>query len=589
MPLSFDMESLGRVVAIVVVAATTGCSPAAPPLKPAPAPSGSPAPSAIAPAPVAAARRPRDRFAVASENATGVEVARDVLEHGGSAVDATVAGVLVACAAHASSCGLGGGGIAIIKPAEGDAYVVDFREVAPHGIRRVDHLSRSPQDKRRGVMIGVPGLVAGLVAMHDREGKLPWRDVVSRAADVVEGGFPLSPYMAQALAWNAKWVRDDDAARQVFVTDAESRVGETMKNPALARALRVIADKGAAGFYAGEVADSVVASARAAGSRVTPADLASYRAIVRAPLKSSWNGFEVLGAPPPSGGGVTVAEVLGFVGKDDLKSLRWGSGALVHVLAEAMRGAHADRTKLVGDPDFTKMDVAAMIDPARMRERRAAVKMDATELPKLPSIAEGGTLHFVAVDDAGNVVSATVTLTSMFGSKVVTKSGFALNDSLTEFTTDDYGQRAATKGPNFPRGGARPVSSLSPTIVLRGGVPVLALGGTGGLRAATGVAQVLLLHLGEGIVLTEAVSAPRFHVASNGSLSLDEGLSGIRDDLIGRGEVVSVAPASFASVTAVALREEGGVRVLEPVFDPRKGGAVTVGRAETVTGGAPRP
>jgi gamma-glutamyltranspeptidase/glutathione hydrolase len=121
------------------------------------------------------ARRPRDRFAVASENATGVEVARDVLERGGNAVDATVSGLLVACAAHASSCGLGGGGVALVQPAGSDAYVVDFREVAPHGIRRADHLSKTPPPNRRGVMIGVPGLVAGLAKMHERGGKLPWR------------------------------------------------------------------------------------------------------------------------------------------------------------------------------------------------------------------------------------------------------------------------------------------------------------------------------------------------------------------------------------------------------------------------------
>lgn len=576
--------------ALLVVVVAVGCAPAAPRAERVDGArrASVAAPPASAPEPIARPR-PRDRFAVASENATGVEVARAVLEDGGNAVDAAVAGLLVACAAHASSCGLGGGGVALVKPASAGAYVVDFREVAPHGIRRADHLSKTPPEKRRGVMIGVPGMIAGLAKMHERSGKLPWKDLVSRAADVIDAGIPLSPYMAQALSWSAKWVRDDPEARRVFVTEAEARVGEASKNPALARALRVIADEGASGFYTGDIASDVVNAARAAGSRITPADLSSYEAVIRDPLRFTWDGLDVLTAPPPSGGGLTVAELLGFLTPEDAKRAEWGSGALIHVLAEGVRGAYADRARLVGDPDFTKMDVPALIDPARLRERRSSVKMDETTLPKLPSIAEGGTLHLVAIDDAGGVVSVTATLTGMFGSKVMTRSGFALNDALTDFTTDDYGLRAATKGPNFPRGGARPVSSLTPTLVLRGDRLVLALGGSGGLRAPAAVAQVILLALARGKALPEAVSAPRFQIASTGSLTLDPGLAAARDDLVARGEVVSVSQASFSSVTAVAVREEGGVRVLEPVFDPRKGGAVTVGREEDVTEGGRRP
>ncbi len=574
---------------LLLLLGASACAPAAPHPAPEPPALTAPASQAAEPAPGVAAPRPRDRFAVASENATGVEVAREVLERGGTAVDATVVGVLVACAAHASSCGLGGGGVSIVKPSGAEAWVVDFREVAPHGIRRADHLSRTPPDQRRGVMVGVPGLVAGLWEMHQRGGKLAWADLVGRAAEVIETGIPLSPYMAQALSWSAKWVRDDPAAAALFVADPESKVGETLANPALAKALRAVAEKGPAGFYQGAIADDIVMSARAAGSRIIAADLSGYRAVVRAPLRTRWEGVDVLGAPPPSGGGVTVASVLGFVRKGDIDDHEWGSGALVHILAEGVRGAHVDRTKYVGDPDFTKTDPAGILDPAKLRERRAAVKMDATNMPKLPSIAEGGTLHFVAVDDAGQVASTTVTLTSMFGAKIVTKSGFVLNDALTDFTTDDYGQRAATRGPNFPRGGARPVSSLTPTIVLRGAEPILALGGSGGLRAPSAVAQVILAHLGKAKVLPEAVSAPRFHVASSGALFLDEGLTPIKPDLVSRGEVVSLAGPSFAAVTAVGLREEAGVRVLEPVFDPRKGGAVTVGRGKAVTAPTPKP
>lgn len=570
-----------------VLAGLYACSPAAQPVpEPPPPPKASVAPPPVVSPP---ASRPRDRFAIASENSTGVEVAREILEQGGTAIDAAVVGLLVACSAHASSCGLGGGGAALVVPNGSGPYVVDFREAAPHGVRRTDHLSKHPPDKRRGVMIGVPGLAAGLWELHRRGGKLSWKELVGRAADVVEKGIPLSPYMAQALAWNAKWVRDDEEARRVFIQDAESRVGETLKNPALAKTLRALAEKGPKGFYEGEVAADVVAAARAAGSRITPADLAQYRAIVRDPLKVAWNDRELVMVPPPAAGGVTVAEVLGFVSPRDIKELEWGSGALVHVVAEAVRAAHADRVLAVGDPDFTKSDIAPLFDPEKLRAKRALVKMDATSLPKLPSITEGGTLHFAVVDDAGTVVSVTATLTGMFGSKVMTKRGFAMNDALIDFTTDDYGQRAATKGPNFPRGGARPVSSLVPIVVLKGGAPILALGGSGGLRAPNAVAQVILGHLAFGKPLAEAVASPRFHVTSGGALRLDDGLASIKDDLVARGEVVDMAGASFAAVTAISIRAEGGVRILEPVFDPRKGGAITVGRDPPVTTDRPPP
>ncbi len=554
--------------------ACSAASPTPPAVEP-PTPTTTAAP-VVAPA---APPRPRDRFAVASENATGVEVARQVLERGGSAADATVAGVLVACTAHPSSCGLGGGGVSVVVGA-GEPFAIDFRETAPHGLRRADHLGKAPPSKRRGVMVGVPGLVAGLWQLHQRAGKLPWADVVGAAADVAERGFPLSPYMAQAFSWNAAWIRDDAAAKRIALGDGESRVGETQKNARLADVLRKVAKDGAPGFYQGTVAEDVVKTAREAGGRLTLADLARYRAEVRPALAVAWGDRVVVSAPPPAAGGVLVAQVLGFVTPADLSELGWASGALVHVLAEAVRAAHADRTLFLGDPDFTKMDVGALVDGARLRARRAKVRMDATTLPKLPSIAEGGTLHFVAVDDAGLVVSTTATLTSMFGAKLVTSGGFALNDALTDFTADEYGQRAATRGPNFPRGGARPTSSLTPVVVLAQGAPVLALGGSGGLRAPNAVAQVILAHLGAGKPLAEAVSAPRVHVTSAGALRLEEGLRALEPDLLARGEVIERTGPSFASVVAVALRAEGGVRVLEPVFDPRKGGAVTVGRDE---------
>lgn len=534
-------------------------------------------------APATSAPRKSDRFAVASENETAVEVARAVLEKGGTASDAAVAGMLVACAAHPASCGLGGGGAALTWDAtKKETVALDFREAAPSGIKRSDYLTKNPAKGRRGLLVGVPGFVAGLGELHRRGGKLPWASVVAQAADVVDAGIPLSPYMAQAFVWNSKWLAEDARARTLGPVDAEARVGEKLKNPPLAGALRSIAEGGAQSFYSGPLADDFIDSARAVGSRVIAGDLKSYQVGVRAPLRSSWEDLEIVAMPPSSAGGVTLLQLCGMFDRADLTALEQSSGSYVHALAEGLRSANQDRTSFVGDPDFTRTDTS-LFDAEKMRMRRSKIKMDSSNLPKISSISESGTLSMVVVDEAGNAVSISASISSMFGAKIVTKNGYLLNDTLSEFNIDDYGIRAINRGPNFARGRARPVSSLIPALVLSGGEPVLSIAASGGLRAPSAVTQVLFSLFGFQRTLAEAIEAPRFHVASSGALKLDAGLAGLSADLVARGEIVDAKTPSFSSVVAVALRQVQGVRVLEPVFDPRKGGAVTIGRGEQAT------
>lgn len=558
--------------------ACSSAGPTSSPLGPEPL---APRPTASASAPPATPKvspRGDDRFAVAAENATAVEAARAMLERGGSAVDAAVVAVLVGCAAHSASCGLGGGGAAMYFDARAKKVdYLDFREVAPSGIKQADYVSKSPPPARRGVMVGVPGLVAGLVELHSRGGKRPFAEVVGAAADAVEAGIPLSPYMAQALEWNRKWLKSDPRASALWPADAEGRVGETLKNPALVKALRAIAAGGKDAFYGGALASDLVTTARDAQSRILQKDLKEYRVVVRPPLELDWEGFHVVTAPPPSGAGLVVAELLHSFSAADLKQLDPSTGAYVHALAEGLRAGYSDRSLYVGDPEFFKTDIAITLDPARLRTRRAKFPSNSTTMPKLSSISDAGTFHCVVVDAAGDVVSLSASLSSMFGSKLVTEAGYVLNDALSEFTIDEYGQRFVSRGPNFARGGARPVSNLVPTLVLEGGAPVVALGGSGGLRATSGVAAVLFSHLAFGVPLADAVAKPRFHVTSAGALKLDAPLQGLRDDLVARGEVVEVGAPGFGAVTAVRLRREGSRRALEPVFDPRKGGAITVG------------
>lgn len=572
--------------------AVSACTTAAP--NPEPKHSLLPQPTNALPRPdatVAPSKRVSDRFAVAAENASAVAVAREVLEEGGSAADAAIAGALVGCAAHASSCGLGGGGAALVWSPTLKATFVDFREVAPHGIRPSDYTSKNPSAKKRGVMTGVPGLVAGLAELHRLAGTLPWSKVIEKAAHAVEVGLPLSAYMAQALVANADWLAKEERASILGPADARDRIGETQKNPALVATLRAIATGGKDAFYSGAIASDVVDTASAAQSRLVLSDLTKYRAIVREPLAVDWEGSKILTAPPPSGSGLIVAEMFGMFSRADLRQLELRSGNFVHALAEAFRSSYQDRTLVVGDPEFFRPDAfMSALDPSRLKARRAAIKPDATTMPKIPSIAESGTFQIITADAQGSVVTLTASLTNMFGARLVTKGGYALNDALSDFTIDEYGQHAITRGPNAAKGSARPASNLAPTLVLgKDGTPIVALGGTGGLRGGTGVVQVLMAHLAFDEPLPDAVSKPRFHVSSGGLLNLDSALEDLASDLSKRGEVVDAKDRGFGAVTALGIRLDAGLRVLEPVFDPRRGGAVTIGHGEPVTNSAAHP
>jgi gamma-glutamyltranspeptidase/glutathione hydrolase len=547
-----------------------------------------PARSSVAPAPSASERSAPivavapeappvpDRYAVVSENATAVRAARAVLEAGGSAADAIVTGALVGCAAHPASCGLGGGGMALVwEGAQSRAEVLDFREAAPLGIKPLEHLGRLVPDAKRGVMIGVPGFVDGLATLHTRHGKLGWSELVSRAADVVEAGIPVSPYLEQVIAL------EREARHKVPLLGSRERsddAAKELRNPALVATMRSLAKDGRDGFYRGPIATDLASSARSAGSRMVVADLARYRTEIREPLRMRVGERELLAVPSPSGGGLTVLATLGTVAPSEVPQLGWGSGLFVHVVAEAFRLAHSDRGLYIGDPAFTRADLDALLAPERLRARRERIRPDATTMPKLRSIADTGTQHWVVVDERGSMVSASFGLGSAFGARVSTPRGFVLNDALNDFTMDEYGARPLDRGANFPRGGARPATTAAPTIVLERGQPVLALGGSGGLRGPTGVALVLLGVFGAGLSLPESVGAPRFHVTPSGALKLEPSLAALADDLLARGEPVDAPSSSLAGVVAIALGERRGVRSLEPAFDPRRGGALTIGR-----------
>lgn len=510
-----------------------------------------------------------------AENATVADAAMEVLAAGGSAADAAVVGLLTAGVAQPVSSGIGGGGFALVWDASAKRVtVLDFREMAPHGLRESDYAERPPVETRRGVMVGVPGEVAGLTELHQRWGKLPWAELVRRAADRAEQGFVVSHHMARALRWNRAWLLAAPGYEAVFAPLGKLLAAQAVaRNPALASTLRRIATEGRAGFYQGAIAQDVVTTARRAGSRFTQQDLDAYRVVERAPLHTRWETTDIYTMPPPSAGGLMVLQTLHMHSRAELVQLGYRTGAYTHVLAETFRGAIADRIREIGDPAFVKMDVEGLVARARMRTRREQIAPGRTRQADAFPLREAGTSHFAAMDGAGNVVCVTSTVNNMFGAKLVSRGGFVLNDELDDFSTRRLEDRfRARSRPNRPRGGARPVSSMTPTLAVRDGAVVLAVGGSGGTRIATGVTQTLLARLAFGRSAEQAVTDPRFHTPPGGGVWVEDAESSPWVvDLRKRGELVRQRP-NYSSVGMITVDRRNGSQRIEAAGDPRKGG-----------------
>jgi gamma-glutamyltranspeptidase/glutathione hydrolase len=345
-----------------------------------------------------------------------------------------------------------------------------------------------------------------------------------------------------------------------------------LTNPKLAKTLARLKNEGPRAIYEGAIAEDVVAAAGANGGALSREDLSEYRVRERAPLVVPWEGLEVVTMPPPSAGGLMVAETLGLFSRAELERAGIGTAHGMHLLAEAMRGAMADRACCVGDPDFVNVEPQKLLAPERLAKRKKLIAADRTHLVQRFLESTNGTHHLVVADARGNVVSLSTTVNSPFGADITAeKSGIVLNDELDDFTANADAKRLGVKGnPNAARPGARPVSSMTPTIVLRGGRPVLALGGSGGTSIAPNVTQVLLASLVTGLTPEAAVSAPRFRLAAkDATLLLDEGFGeAVRAELRWRGEIVNANPNTSASVQL--LRWDDGR--LSGAADPRKRG-----------------
>lgn len=529
-------------------------------------------------APDVGAQQVAAKSAAATENDLATREALAQMQAGGSAVDAAITAALVGGVASPTSSGIGGGGFALVwNAAEAKPFVLDFRETAPAAVD-VAAFERRPLDaSERGKLVGVPGEVAGLFELHRRFGKRSWKDVVAPAARIAKAGFPVNRHLGAMLAGQAKVLKADPGLALVFYPGGKpAPVGRRVFNFKLATTLERIAAQGPKAFYEGAVAADIVAAVQRAGGALSAAELAAYKPVERTALSARWEGYDVFTMPPPSAGGLMLVQTLGIYSKAELAKLGWNSGAYQHMVAEAMRGAIADRMRYLGDPGHQNVDVGKLTSARRLAARKKSIDFDRTHaLPRF-GLEEHGTHHLVTADASGNVVSLTTTVNRVFGAKLTaTKSGVVLNDELDDFTAlADVVPFGLSESPNRPRPGARPVSSMTPTLVVRDRRVVLALGGSGGTTIATNVTQVVLSSLVFDKPPASAVGAPRFQIPTRGAfLLLEPGAAPeLVEDLEWRGEIVGTVRFLSSAVQAVAFDGAG----VAAASDPRKHGSASV-------------
>ena len=486
---------------------------------------------------------------VVSDSRLASQAGRDAMARGGNAVDAAVATALALAVTLPSAGNLGGGGFMVMHVG-GHDVALDFRERAPAAASRTMYTDR-PQDSTLGYRaVGVPGTPAGLFYAHKAYGKLPWASLVEPARRLAAEGFPLSRGLAQSLRGMTAF-KDFPASYAQFQRNGRFyAAGERWTQPDLATTLDRL-KAGPHGFYAGETARRLVAAMRTNGGLVTMKDLADYAPVIRNPITGRFKGYEVVTMPPPSSGGIALLQMLGTV---DGKLGGPGAVETVHTTVEAMKRAFADRSEFLGDPDFVKVPVDTLLSQARIDGFRAAIGPKATSSdtikPKLDALHEGDhTTHFSIVDGAGNAVSCTYTLNLGYGSKVVAPgTGFLLNNEMDDFASapgrpNAFGLIQGEANAIAP--GKRPLSSMTPTILLKDGKPFLVVGSPGGPTIINTVFETILNVAEWNMDVERAVTAPRYHHQW-------------KPDTIG------YEPFAFSADTMAALRAKGHLFAARP-------------------------
>lgn len=527
------------------------------------------------------------KAAVVTAEPRATRVGLEILQNGGNAVDAAVAVALALAVTHPQAGNLGGGGFMLIRLADGTSNALDFRERAPKAASAEMYLKPDgsvDQDKIQfgASAAGVPGSPAGLLHAQEAFGNLRLKAVCAPAIRLAREGFVVDQFLAADLQEHAAQLGRFASTRKVFFRDGKPlQQGDLLVQTDLAETLERFAERGLEGFYQGKTAELLVAQMQRDGGFVTAEDLRSYEVRVRTPLVTKYRGHDVISMPPPSSGGVALLQMLNLLSGFDLAILGHGGSESIHLLTEVMRRAYADRSRWLGDPDHYDVPVQGLLSREYTEKLRATIdrtkKSDVQ--PGLPpgKTESDDTTHFSIVDAGGNVVSCTTTINSTFGSMVVVDgAGFFLNNEMDDFSAkpgvpNQFGLVGGKANAIAPQ--KRMLSSMTPTLVMKGEQVRLVLGAPGGGRIITAVLQTLLNVVDHGMTLEQAVRAPRVHhqwlpdelVFEPQALSPD-----VRTALTKKGHTFAAKPRGIGQVFAIEVLPDG-TRV--GVCDHRSGGS----------------
>lgn len=531
---------------------------------------------------------PEDRGVIVSQDIIASRVGADILARGGNAIDAAVATGFALAVTFPQAGNLGGGGFMLVRLATDDTenqglYALDYREVAPGSASADMYIkadgSVDSRKKRYGIhSSAVPGTVAGLLFAQEKWGHLPRKDVLQPAIDLAEKGFVVGDSLAYSLQ-RASSRFQTEATKRYFLGEKQEgyRAGERLVQGDLAATLKRIAENGVSGFYEGKTAELLISQIESLGGSISPDDLGSYKPVLRKALVGQYRGHDIVSMPPPSSGGVHLIQMLNILEQADLSDVEHNSANYLHLLAETMKPAYADRSLHLGDPDFVPVPVDELSSKQYAKTLWAKISSDKARpsddiLPTRFSPEESSdTTHYSVWDAEGNMVSNTYTLNFSYGNGIAVEgAGFLLNNEMDDFSAkpgavNAYGLVGSAANAIEP--GKRPLSSMTPTIVLKDGEPFMVTGSPGGSRIITSVLQSILNAVDYNMNAAEIVSLPRIHHQwAPDMVFWEEGISiDSREKLISKGQKLSGKPRNFGKLEVI-LNREG---VIQAAADPR--------------------
>ena len=512
------------------------------------------------------------------------QVGAEILEKGGNAVDAAVAMGFAMAVCEPFTSGPGGGGLATVRTADGGTFFVDFREIAPANATLDLYLDANGEDNGStvtgGLASGVPGDVAGLLYMFDNygSGNLTRQEVMEPAIRIATEGFEVSQYCANAIADAYEAMQTSPEAQAIYWNKdgLPKEVGDIITNPNLAKTLQKIADEGKDAFYTGEIAQAVVDSVNAAGGVFTLEDLANYEPQVLKPVTGTYRGYQIISSAPPSSGGTILIEILNILENFDVASMDINSTEYIHLFTEAYKLGYTDRAAYMADTAFTDVPLDGLTSKEFAKERAALIDLTVDQDFGVGDAFEyehTDTTHFSVADVDGNCVAITKTINYYFGSKVIVEGcGFFMNNEMDDFSTNP-------ESVNKIEPGKKPLSSMSPTIVLKeDGSPYLVLGTPGGSRIFASVLQIISRVIDHGMSIHDALCVPKIWNTSTGdNITYETPLKGYEEYAVSDETVAEltamghekIGTAASGAVQAIEFLEDG---TLYGTADPRQDG-----------------